>query len=193
MNEYAFIHIPKNAGQSFEKAIRDCGKIDFYGHGVLRNKLEETKNIYIIRDPVDRFTSAFFYLSRYERNKMRNYFSTPEELLQAALERDPRSLDFMRIHDNYIHQVNGVNLPTDWVFASQSLWVYRPHIIIMFDDIQEGINRLNEEVGVKIRLPHINRSHRIDFNYSLDSIRLLKLWYKDDFVMYNKYKKELLT
>lgn len=189
MAEYAFIHIPKNAGMSFENKLKDIPEIDYFPHGVLKTKIENHKKIYVMRDPVDRFTSAFFYLRGYKKNKERNYFQTPNELLESLRNLDPRSLEFMKIHDGY-HHVHGNRINTDWVFHKQSSWIYDPWKILIFERIHEDLRKLGEELGLDLSIPHINKSVKEDFTYSESDISLLKILYKEDFVLYNQYANQ---
>ena len=85
MADYAFIHIPKNAGQSIEKALKSVPTIDFFGHGVSKNQIINHKKIFVLREPVDRFTSAFFYLKRYGNNPKNNFFQNNFDTYQDNL------------------------------------------------------------------------------------------------------------
>jgi hypothetical protein len=186
MADYAFIHIPKNAGQSIEKALKDIPEIDFFGHGVLKEKIINYKKIYILREPVDRFTSAFFYLKTYRNNPNSNFFNNPDELLQALGESDYRASHFMKIHKGY-HHVNGGLIKTDWVFHPQSAWIFDPWRIMNFYKLDEEIELLNETLGIDIKISHFNKSNRTDFEYSVSSLNILKDIYKDDFELCAKH------
>lgn len=186
MAEYAFVHIPKNAGTSVSKIINDIPQIDFFSHWVRKETIKDHKKIFIIREPINRFTSAFFYLKGYKKNKERNFFQTPEELLQALRNLDKRALEFMKVHDGF-HFVNGQKILTDWVFHKQSAWVHDPWKIIMYHKLHEGIQELNDLLHIRIELPHANKSKKIDFEYSKDSLDLLKILYREDFELFEKY------
>ena len=188
MAEYAFIHIPKNAGTSIERVLKNVPEIDFFGHGVLKPRIKDHKKIYILRDPVDRFTSAFFYLKRFGHNRENDFFKNPDELLQAIGDNDPRANKFMKIHKGN-HHVYGQPIPTDWVFHPQSAWIFDPWRIILFHKLEEEIVSLNETIGVDIKINHHNASRRINFEYSNDSIELLQTIYTEDFEIYGKYTR----
>lgn len=189
MAEYAFIHIPKNAGMSFENKLKDIPEIDYYGHGVSKKRIENYKKIYVLRNPIDRFTSAFFYLKGYKKNRERNYFETPNQLLESLKNLDPRSLEFMKVHDNY-HYVYGDKINTDWVFHRQSSWVYDPWRILIFERIHDDLQKLSEDLDINLSIPHINQSNKKEFSYSESDLSLLELIYKEDFILYNKYANE---
>ena len=71
-----FLHIPKTGGSSVvkNKQISESCSLKINGHTVLLGikrfkdiniNLNEYKKVCIIRDPIERFISAFFYLSEY--------------------------------------------------------------------------------------------------------------------------------
>lgn len=188
--EYAYIHIPKTAGSSMQEALKDNAKIRFCPHGVVLDNIKNLKQITTIREPVDRFSSAFFYLKMSKRNMDKNIYNTPEELLQDLLNLNVEAMKFMKIHDG-IHTVNRKPLPTDWVFTRQSDWIFDPHRVMIFENLADEIAKLNDELGTNIILPHYNRSRKVEFEYSESSLDLLKLIYRKDFELYKKYTNVL--
>ena len=58
-----FIHIPKNAGSSMHRIIKDKlhNYIDYVGHSAPLEYLQATNNFIILREPLTRFCSAFYY------------------------------------------------------------------------------------------------------------------------------------
>jgi hypothetical protein len=181
--EYAYIHIPKNAGLSMEKSIQKIDKIKYFNHDVIFENIKHLKKIYTIREPVDRFSSAFFYLKQYNKNIENNFFQTPDELLKAFLDLDVRAIQFMKVQEHW-HTINATLIPTDWVFNKQIDWIFDPFKILIFENLEDEINRLNSELGVNIILHHTNKSEKTDFTYSQDSLDLLRLIYKKDFELY---------
>ena len=184
--EYAYIHIPKTGGISMENALKNIPEIKFFGHGVIFENVKNLKKIFTIREPIDRFTSSFFHLKKYKKNRESNIFENPEQLLQSILNLDVRALEFMKVYDNY-HHINGVKITTDWAFAKQTSWIFDPWRILIFENLEEEISRLNNDLNVNIVIPHENKSPRTDFTYSQSSIDLIKLIYKDDFELYSTY------
>ena len=63
----AFIHIPKNAGRSIEKAMRDkwpCKRVG-WGHSTLSQVKNETKGLRtfaVVRNPWERMVSLYFFV-----------------------------------------------------------------------------------------------------------------------------------
>ena len=65
--DYAFIHIPKCAGSSMYRAILQGGysnkiRIFYHWDKFSFEELNKYKEIIILRNPIDRFTSAFFFV-----------------------------------------------------------------------------------------------------------------------------------
>lgn len=188
MGEYGFVHIPKNAGQSFEKILKDISEIDYFFHSTPQEKMANHKKIYILREPIDRFTSAFFYLKFYKRNLDNKIFDTPEQLLTALKNLDKRALEFMKVHDHF-HTVNGEKIPTDWVFHKQSAWIHDPWKVILYDKLKDGWKEVCDTIGINVEIPHINKSRKSEFEYSKDSLDLLKVIYREDFELYEQYRR----
>ena len=184
--KYAFIHIPKNAGMSMKNSIENTETIKYCGHNVIFHTIQNMKKIFILREPISRFTSAFFYLKSYKKNRDNNFFRTPRELVDAMLDFDIRAFNFLKVQEHY-HYVDGSMINTDWVFHPQHKWVFDPFKVMIYENLQEEIQKLNEELGVDIILERKNQSQKIDFEYSADNIDYLKLIYKKDFQLYEKY------
>lgn len=183
---HAFIHIPKNAGTSVREALHNNPSIQYFGHDVRQEDVAHLKKIYVIRDPRDRFASAFYYLKNHERSQAENkVFANPNELLEALASLDPRALRMMRLSDE-IHYVNGTPILTDWVFAQQSRWVWNPWRLLDFDCLDAEIAQLNREMDLGRKLPHLNSSQREPFVFSRDSLTLLRCLYKQDFELHDK-------
>lgn len=183
---HAFIHIPKNAGTSIRKALHNNPTIQYFGHDVRREDVAHLKKIYVIRDPRDRFASAFYYLKNHERSQAENkVFANPDELLEALASLDPRALRMMRLSDE-IHYIDGTPILTDWVFAQQSRWVWDPYALLDFGFLDKDVDYLAEDLGLELGLPHVNKSEREPFTYSVDGLALLKCLYKRDFDLHDK-------
>lgn len=182
--EYAFIHIPKNAGNSMECALRNEKNVIFCGHGVLFSNISHLKNIVIIRNPVERFTSAFFYLKKY-RSNITSELNTPEELIQGLLMGDADAQKFLKVH-KHNHYVNGKTIDTDWVFQPQIDWIIDPYKVIIFENLDQEILQLNKEIGTNIVLPHSNIGTKKPFKYNQSSVNFLKNYYSEDFKFYQQ-------
>lgn len=188
--EFAFIHIPKNAGNSIIQALKTCPRFRICNHSILLSSVAHLKQVVILRDPVDRFTSAFFYVKNYPRADREIYaqkygrFQTPEQLVQALLHEDPVATQFLET-GGPLHIVNGKKIYTNWVFHPQKDWVDRPHKVILLPYLEEDLLSFTNKIGLKITLPHVNRSKKIEFEYTPESIEYLIARYRDDFELYH--------
>jgi len=194
-HEYAFIHIPKCAGISFlemiEGPFRD--KILFFGHDVIFKEIPKNlKQIIVFRDPIDRFTSAFFYSQRMWQVPFRD----PNELIYHLTGSDMHTkkiaLDFLRGHpkdrndEKKIPIVNGTRIQTNYTYHPQTAWVDNPYRVLIFERLQQDI----DELGLGLKLPHANDSPRIEFEYDKKSVSYLKKVYKEDFHFYDKCRRQ---
>lgn len=183
--EYAFIHIPKCAGFSIKKAIKQHNlPIAVFDHGVRFKNIPNTlKQLIILREPIDRFTSAFYYVvnNLAKNSKLKN----PNDFLNDLRSGGEESKKVIKPQIGY-HQVNGNKIFTDWVYHPQNAWVDNPHTIMFVDTLQEDFDKL----GFNVKLPIVNRSKRIAFEYSLDNLEYLHDWYNLDFTLYNKERNK---
>ena len=186
--QYAFIHIPKCAGMSMTKSIQQTcpDKIAIFGHGCLLERVNKYKQIIILREPVDRFSSSFFYLRSYKINKD-SKFTTPDQLIDGLLCFDPLAFKFLKVQP-HSHHVNGKEINTDWVFHPQSAWVHNPHIVILYEKLQEGIDELNRLLNIDLKLDRINSRKRTKFSYLQRHLDFINIYYRTDFELYDKYK-----
>lgn len=180
--EYAFIHIPKNAGMSMCKAIKNIPIIKPFNHFVLFDNIKNLKEIIIIRHPLDRFSSAFFYV---KKHYVKDLYDNPNELIEDILNSNDKANKFLKFHKHY-HTVNGQRIDTDWVFHPQTAWVNNPFRVLLFEKLNEDIEKLNDDLQINISLPYINAAERTDFEYFPDSIEYLHIRYKDDFEYYDQ-------
>jgi hypothetical protein len=177
--EYAFIHIPKNAGESM---ISEVGKIELIiscPHGIVFNNISHLKKIVIIRNPINRFTSAFF--DHRKRNKHSEWLETPEQLVHGLISGD--CLNWIKPTVNK-HYVNGKHIETDWVFNPQIDWIIDPWRIMIFENIDHEITQLNKEIGTNIILPKINTGIKKPFRYTETSLDFLQDYYSQDLKFY---------
>lgn len=183
MSEYAFIHIPKNAGFSVKNGLQS-GNVQIFDHGVLFNHIPiHLKQIIIIREPADRFASAFFYIKHnyFKRTK----YSDPEVFIQALLRGEQETCRVLRPQPHF-HVINGRRINTDWVFNPQIDWVDKPHKIFLYGDT---LRQNFREIGLELPRGKWNMSRKVDFTYSKESLEYLHRTYRRDYILYNKVKE----
>lgn len=82
-DQFVFIHVPKNAGTSMKALLTDKNSdipIKYVGHNYPKKYKNE---IAVIRDPINRLISAFYYDKQMWENKFNNQFETPNEFVEA--------------------------------------------------------------------------------------------------------------
>ncbi len=181
--KFAFVHIPKNAGMSMEIATKFVDGINFYGHDVLKKNIKDFKKIYVVRNPFKRFISAFLYIKHYDYKNKFEQFKTPEDLIQELIKFNPKAIKFLKVHQHF-HTVNGKKINTDWVFHPQVAWIDNPYKLLLFERLQEDIDRFNKDEKLNIVLPKVNYSKPIDFAFSKRSVDYLHVIYKEDFELW---------
>lgn len=183
MNEYAFIHIPKCAGMSIKKAIENNPKFRIFDHGVIFNNIpKDLKQVIVIREPTERFTSAFFYVTQHYAKNTK--YKDPEMFIQAVLEGQRETCTVWRPQPHF-HTLNGHRIATDWVFQPQTDWVDNPHKIILMENLDQGFR----ELGVELNTGRVNQSRKREFKYSNSSLQYLWRNYERDYLLYNTVKK----
>lgn len=161
-----FTHIPKCAGSSIFESLGGKG---FSNHNTLKQDTNKTSKDYFkftfVRNPWDRFISAYFYFKKYGRDgggdvKMGNIVNRYNSFKDFAL--------------------NFNEIPTtDWVyphFKEQINWVCGNHDFIgKSENLQQDFNIVCDKIGIPHRnLPHSNRSdHKHYTEYYDDETRAI--------------------
>lgn len=205
--KYIFVHIPKNAGKSVAKLI-NSGKLPnfvFCGHNYevpKKHRSPRNEEVVILRDPCDRFISAFSYSKKYWHNDVNSQFSSASELAESAA--DPacakHQLALIEMgNDEYCikkrdgkyirsHTVQEKQTKNTWIYEPQSTWCCnKPKHILRFEHLAEDFNKLMTKTGNKScdyqMLGHINSSPHYDSQLSEKAIEFVKNYYKSDYEM----------
>lgn len=186
VNQYAFVHIPKCAGTSIKKSIINSSSknIKYFPHGVRFKKLLDYSEVIVLRHPVSRFTSAFFYLSRRSHNKT---IDTPDKLIDMILLNNPDAIRFMSSRGKFRHTINEIACKYNWVFEPQYKWLHNPKIIMIFENLDSDFQIFRNKFNVDLELRHLNISHKKEFDYSPHHIKYIEHVYKKDLELYNYF------
>ena len=208
--KYSFIHIPKTGGTAFsywieqQQKINLCNEIKPYKTHVLSTidvARLNTQPITIIRHPVDRFISSFYYwkkgsedIKEWQRSnnwKIANAIETPDDLISIL--KNPQHPLYKKTKysltnkDQYTHIYH---------FTPQSRWITANTnpIIICFDsknlsnNIQKTFDHLQVNCPIK-EMPIINKSKKPKRPVQLneESLKWLQNIYAKDFKLWQQH------
>ena len=196
-----FIWIPKNAGTSFYEAFNESinmkmflkvnlikkrftnrGSVTF-GHISIvelinrniidKSYFDESYAFCICRDPYDRFVSLFHYLKKQNRIPIEY---KPIDLITDVIAGIPP----VGLYN--FKGISQCNRQVDWI---EGLNIKK---VLRFEHLNEDAIKFSKELGFKLNIPHVNQSkNRKNFYEELDveTIRLIKEYYKEDFIRFN--------
>lgn len=182
-----FIHIAKNAGTSIKELI-DRRELALVYHDHWENPTFIEDSMIILREPFDRFISAYYYLSTsYEEKRMiSNIISSPNVLAEGLHDNLPEAVKFAHRENHYI---GNDNFSMDWAFVPQCKWVHTPKYVLfrefLDDDFREFLEMINHP---PVKIPRLNKSHRKDAEFTEKSISFIRNFYDEDFKLREKYK-----
>ena len=193
--KYTFIHIPKNAGTSLRN-ILDNSKysktipISFVPHSYPEKRSNE---IVILRDPIDRFISAFYYSKQKWANDLNKQFIDPNELAEALADKNnlKHNIAFDMISNNSDHTVLGKKTRYLWTYMPQSTWcINNPKYILRYEYLESDFNKLLKQIGYKhyIELPKSNKSVHYNSYLSDKAKDFIYNFYESDYDLLKKHQ-----
>ena len=182
-----FIHVPKTAGMSVHMTLygRPLGHITLSS---LQERYPRTmariRTAAVVRDPVDRFLSAFHFLKRGGMNEFDAEFAarylqpyaTPGDLADAIGREDVRrwllreGFHFRRQVD-FIRGLNG-KIQIDHLFA--------------WERLEEASTELSKILGRPIRFPQLNRTARGGPLLSPQQVDQIRSTYSEDIALHQR-------
>ena len=186
-----FIHIPKAAGTSVAHAL--------YGRQIGHIPLREWASQYprsirrleiftIVREPVERFLSAFWFLKAGGMNAGDKAFADeylagydgPEGLVKALVDPGLQTVILKGMHFRPQHE-----------FLESDAKGIRVGLVIPIEHLSEGVARLEKRVGRAIAVPHLNRTERDrGEELSAEAKEILKLLYRKDAELHARALRE---
>lgn len=184
------IHIPKNGGTSFSF----CPYIAKGDHSI-GPKYFVNKNLdyfLILRNPVDRLVSAYHWMKKdgYHLDKVRG-ISVEEfvEILSSKNHRQKQDFEYILKQHGGNHNIDGVPVEYSWIYERQSRWFDKPNHVLIMDNLEEEWNTLANALCIKWKLPIKNSTKPYKHNFSENALSWIKDFYKEDFELYEKWKK----
>ena len=195
--KYNFIHIPKNAGESIQKLINNTKDLplNYIFHGYPKKMKNE---IIILRDPIDRFISAFYYRKQnyYKKNKDDfDKIQTPNDFAIALYTKNSNyknALNIWRQQDGNHHKILGNEINSNWVFAPQYLYFNNPKYVLRFENLKNEFKLCLKDIGYNkdINIPKKNSSNSVKkVKYlSKTALKFIYEYYNKDFKLLKNVK-----
>lgn len=182
-----FIHVPKTAGTSIHMAL--------YGRTLSHDSLAAWQETYprsmagirtaaVVRDPVDRFLSAFHYLKRGGMNsfdaefasRYLQPFATPGDLADAMERTDVQRWLLCE----------GFHFRPQADFLRDRSGAVRIDHLFAYERLDDAAARLSDILGRSITFPHLNRTDRPDLSLTNQQVRRVRSIYAEDVALHQQ-------
>jgi hypothetical protein len=185
--ETIFIHIPKAAGSSFS--------MGFYGRQVLHvpavtwREVSPKKFAYffkftVIRDPIDRFVSAFDFLRGGGAGNHPCDLRDAKELIQGAELNEWVELLWTSMLQAKIRDHVHFRPQSDWICDEKSNCLM--DMVVPLPFVEEGYRLIAERIGAEPTLPRVNQHREEKSVPNATTKKLLELYYAKDRQLYLK-------
>jgi hypothetical protein len=147
------------------------------------------ESMVILRNPLDRFISAFYYSKQVYPDcklSLRTDITTPQELIQEII----KTNSYYPISSDH-HKIGKNKTNISWVWCGQNLWYNNPKYVLFYETLNQDFNKfLNDIDHPHITLPKINSSYRpTPYNFSDTELEFIHSMYEEDYKIIDKLKK----
>jgi hypothetical protein len=167
-----YIHVPKCAGNSVRKALRDAGASPESGHHTYEHyiKCRKPAQFYIatIRNPWDRMVSCY------------EYFKLPNQSFEEFLYKHAPKMNLGHKHRDCALLLNTWAAQTHWFTLNGKIGNI---IFLRFEHLQEDFDRLCEHLNLKkVKLSHLNATKRKHYHkyYTPKWQNIIRMHHRED-------------
>ncbi|MEZ9552417.1 sulfotransferase family 2 domain-containing protein [Vibrio breoganii] len=184
--KFIYVHIPKTAGNGLLGSLFGCKGT---GHNILdeyirydREKFNKYYKFTVVRNPYNRFVSAFNYLksggaNKHDRKVMKPLLSSYDDVNSfiEALKND--ELLCMQVL-NYVHFIPQKN----FLYTQEYRWNHSIDHIGKQEELEKTFNHLSDIFGIQNKKLKIsNATPFYDSNLTLESKEFIYSYYEEDF------------
>jgi len=184
-----FIHVPKAAGTSIAMALYGR-QIPHYTwrkwHEINPKKFRDYFKFAVVRNPIYRFTSSFYFLKMGGMNEGDENFRTtilkpfvdPNEFAEALIDPDLQARVLKWWH-----------FRPQTEFVADEFGRSKMDFLIRFENIGAGFDFVSRKLnGESRKLPHLNKTRTLpDVEMTRESRDVLECLYRKDFILWEKY------
>ncbi len=181
-----FVHVPKNAGMSISEMLYGCqvkhASVRYYAR-VAPELLRDLDSVAVIRDPVDRFLSAYDYARA--GGSADNRVSAPFHDIYKAFRSVDDALDHIEGAASPYH-VDHIFRPQTWYLADAA-GVIRVRRLLRFEQIGE----LGGQFGGGQPVPSLNRRSKPVTHVTPRQMQRIRRVYASDVALFHGYSRRI--